>query len=79
MVAQILADARHVHDRLYPRRLQLVGRADARSKQDARRSDRACAEHDFGAACQPLGRAVLDHIDAGDAPAFDCQIEHLDA
>ena len=62
MITQVFADALQIHQRLYARGSQFVGRTDSGSKKQMRRCDRTSAQDDFD-------RSVWD----GAIHEFDCR------
>ena len=75
MILQMAADVRQVDGARDSQRAQLVGRADARQHQQARRIDRPGAEQDFG-----LGPHDPSGQTNAEAPAaLDLEAEHLGA
>ncbi len=77
MVAQVLADTGDIGNRVDPRRLQLLRRADAGCEQDARRADRARTQHHFAAASEALDAPVPDDLDRTHPAIFNLKVEHL--
>jgi hypothetical protein len=76
VVVEVAPDAGQVHPRRDAVPRELLGRPDAREHQQARRLDRAGADHDLRGRLDDLRPAVAGDLDATTARSVEAQAEH---